>query len=95
MGSNLHLLKLVTGVEISTRPVRRSGSAGKTVKRASLRTAAPIYRPAVRPNVTLPPFIAQLPWQNGKRKCARCKGRFSHGVFERLHPVMTAPHLSS
>ena len=35
----IHLLKLVTGVDTSTRPARRSGSAGKTVKR-SKRTAA-------------------------------------------------------
>jgi hypothetical protein len=36
---NLHLLKLVTGVEISTREVIRSGRPGKPVKRRS-RTAA-------------------------------------------------------
>jgi len=35
----IHLLKLVTGVDTSTRPARRSGRAGKTVKR-SRRTAA-------------------------------------------------------
>ena len=35
----IHLLKLVTGVEISTRAVNRSGSPGKPVKRSS-RTAA-------------------------------------------------------
>lgn len=34
-----HLLKLVTGVEISTRPVKRSGRPGKEVTRRS-RTAA-------------------------------------------------------
>lgn len=37
--SNLHLLKLVTGVDISTRPVNRSGRPGKEVKRR-IRTAA-------------------------------------------------------
>jgi hypothetical protein len=36
---NIHLLKLVTGVDISTRPVNRSGSPGNEVKRRS-RTAA-------------------------------------------------------
>lgn len=35
----LHLLKLVTGVDISTRAVRRSGRPGKPVK-SSRRTAA-------------------------------------------------------
>lgn len=35
----IHLLKLVTGVDTSTRPARRSGSAGKTVNRSN-RTAA-------------------------------------------------------
>ena len=35
----IHLLKLVTGVEISTRAVNRSGRPGKEVKRRS-RTAA-------------------------------------------------------
>jgi hypothetical protein len=35
----LHLLKLVTGVDISTRAVNRSGRPGKEVKRRS-RTAA-------------------------------------------------------
>jgi hypothetical protein len=36
---HIHLLKLVTGVETSTRPARSSGKAGKTVNRRS-RTAA-------------------------------------------------------
>ena len=35
----LHLLKLVTGVDISTRPVNKSGSPGNEVK-SSIRTAA-------------------------------------------------------
>jgi hypothetical protein len=38
-GSLLHLLKLVTGVDISTRPVRIFGRDGNAVKRSS-RTAA-------------------------------------------------------
>jgi len=38
--ANLHLLKLVTGVEISTRAVKRSGSPGNEVKRRSLTAAA-------------------------------------------------------
>ena len=36
---SLHLLKLVTGVDISTRAVNKSGRPGKEVKRRS-RTAA-------------------------------------------------------
>lgn len=37
--NTLHLLKLVTGVEISTRAVNRSGRPGNPVKRSN-RTAA-------------------------------------------------------
>lgn len=37
--TNVHLLKLVTGVEISTRAVNKSGRPGKPVKRRR-RTAA-------------------------------------------------------
>lgn len=55
--SDIHRLKLVTGVEISTRPVSRSGMPGRRVKMASRRTAAPIYRPAVLPTVTLPSIV--------------------------------------
>jgi len=51
-------LKLVTGVEISTRPVNRSGNPGSSVKMASRRAAAPTNRAAVRPGVTLAPSIA-------------------------------------
>jgi len=36
----IHLLKLVTGVDISTRPVRRFGKDGNAVKRSSLTAAA-------------------------------------------------------
>lgn len=39
MDETLHLLKLVTGVEISTRPVNRSGRPGKEVN-SRRRTAA-------------------------------------------------------
>lgn len=42
----IHLLKLVTGVDISTRPVNRSGSPGKEVKRRRRRAAAAAKRPA-------------------------------------------------
>lgn len=38
--STLHLLKLVTGVEISTRPVRRSGNEGNAVNKSNRRAAA-------------------------------------------------------
>lgn len=40
----LHRLKLVTGVDISTRPVRSSGSEGKLKKRRSLRAVAEVKR---------------------------------------------------
>jgi hypothetical protein len=39
-----HRLKLVTGVETSTRPPRRIGNAGKTVNKTSLAAAAAPYR---------------------------------------------------
>ena len=44
----LHLLKLDTGVEISTRPVRKSGRLGKSVKRTSRTAAAARNMPAFR-----------------------------------------------
>lgn len=40
-GTGSHLLKLVTGVEISTRPVKRSGRPGKPTKRRRRTVAAP------------------------------------------------------
>ena len=43
---NLHLLKLVTGVDISTRPVSSSGNPEKAVKRRSRKAAAPPKRAA-------------------------------------------------
>jgi len=52
-------LKLVTGVEISTRPVRRSGRPGKKVNRARRRAAAAAKTPAVLPWFALPAVIAQ------------------------------------
>lgn len=48
----LHRLKLVTGVEISTRLVKRSGRLGKTTKRTSRRIAAPAKIPALPRRVT-------------------------------------------
>lgn len=39
-----HLLKLVTGVETSTRPVRMSGSEGNMANRANLTAAAAAKR---------------------------------------------------
>ena len=38
----LHLLKLVIGVDISTRPVRRPGRDGNAKKSTSLRAAAEV-----------------------------------------------------
>ena len=49
----LHRLKLVTGVDISTRPVRRLGREGKAKKRTSLRTAAEVKRVAFRLSMTM------------------------------------------
>ena len=49
----LHRLKLVTGVDISTRPVRRSGREGKAKKRTSLRAAAEVKRVAFRRSITM------------------------------------------
>lgn len=37
----LHRLKLVTGVDISTRPVNKSGSPGRPWKRSNRNKAAP------------------------------------------------------
>ena len=49
----LRRLKLVTGVDISTRPVRRSGSEGKAKKNMSLKTAAEVNRMAFRRSITM------------------------------------------
>lgn len=67
----LHRLKLVTGVDISTRPVRRSGKEGKAKKSTSLRAAAEVKRVAFRRSITMfkswkctPPFIDRLEVRN-------------------------------
>ena len=49
----LRRLKLVTGVDISTRPVRRPGSEGKAKKQMSLITAAEVNRMAFRRSMTM------------------------------------------
>ena len=49
----LHRLKLVTGVDISTRPVRRSGREGKAKKSKSLRRAAEVKRMAFHRSKTM------------------------------------------
>ena len=49
----LRRLKLVTGVDISTRPVRRSGREGKAKKKMSLSTAAEVKRMAFRRSMTM------------------------------------------
>ena len=49
----IHRLKLVTGVDISTRPVRRLGSEGKAKKRTSRRAAAEVKRKAFRRSITM------------------------------------------
>lgn len=47
------LLKLVIGVEISTRPARSFGSEGNATKSTSLRTAAAPKRPIFRRSRTM------------------------------------------
>ena len=49
----LHRLKLVTGVDISTRPVRRLGREGKAKKSKSLRAVAEMNRMAFRRSITM------------------------------------------
>lgn len=44
---NIRLLKLVTGVDTSTRPARRLGRPGKTVNSSNLSAAAPPKRSAL------------------------------------------------
>ena len=46
-------LKLVTGVDISTRPVRRSGREGNAKNRSSLRAVAEPKRSAFRRSMTI------------------------------------------
>ena len=67
----LHRLKLVTGVDISTRPVRRLGREGKAKKSKSLRAVAEVKRMAFRRSMTMlkctPPIInldlrAEVAW---------------------------------
>ena len=49
----LHRLKLVTGVDISTRPVRRAGREGSAKKSTSLRAAAAGKRTPFRRSMTM------------------------------------------
>ena len=53
MHKDLRRLKLVTGVDISTRPVRRSGREGKAKKKRSLRKAEEEKRMAFRRSITM------------------------------------------
>jgi len=57
-----HLLKLVTGVEISTRPVSRSGSPGKDVKRRRRTAAAALKRAAFRLSILILRGSQHLIW---------------------------------
>lgn len=50
---HIHLLKLLTGVEISTRPVRRSGKEGKPRKRSSRSAEAAPNNAAFRRSMTI------------------------------------------
>ena len=50
---HIRLLKLVTGVDISTRPARRFGRAGKVKNRNKRRIVAEIYRRAFRLSMTI------------------------------------------
>lgn len=49
----LHRLKLVTGVDISTRPVRRTGRDGKAKKSIILRAAAEVNNMDFRRSITM------------------------------------------
>lgn len=49
----LHRLKLVTGVDISTRPVRRIGREGNAKKSTSLKAAAEVKRMPFRRSMTI------------------------------------------
>ena len=49
----VRLLKLVTGVDISTRPVRRSGNEGKAAKRTNRNSAAAPKRAVFRRSITI------------------------------------------
>lgn len=49
----LHRLKLVTGVDISTRPVRRLGREGNAKKKKNLRAAAELKRITFRRSMTM------------------------------------------
>ena len=51
--SVLHRLKLVTGVDISTRPVRKPGREGNAKKSKSLRVAADVKRVTFRRSITM------------------------------------------
>ena len=52
--SNSHRLKLVTGVDISTRPVRRSGSEGNAINSTNRRATAEPNRNSFRRSRTMP-----------------------------------------
>lgn len=58
----LHRLKLVTGVEISTRPVSRSGRLGKAVDRTSLSKAAPAKTPTLLCKVMVVDMASPRPY---------------------------------
>ena len=51
--SYIHLLKLVTGVEISTRPVSRSGNEGNAAKRSRRNAEAALNSKAFRRSMTI------------------------------------------
>lgn len=64
MEISIHLLKLVTGVEISARPVRRSGSRGKAEKRKKRRAAAEPKSSTFRRSMAMMPVsVLQAPAQ--------------------------------
>ena len=66
----LRRLKLVTGVDISTRPVR-SGREGKAKKNMSLRTAADVNRMAFRRSITMTDVANDLDVKSAS-SLARC-----------------------
>jgi hypothetical protein len=79
----LRRLKLVTGVDISTRAVNRSGSPGKDVKRRNRTAAAAPNRAAF--------LLSMLIFKYFRKNFNCCKLNNRHGVFECLSSRLILP----
>ena len=83
----VRLLKLVTGVEISTLPVRNSGNAGKAKNRASRRRVAVPRRSALRSFLVIrgEPFfsVTNSIYSYIVAEFATCKEHFYHSGRKR------------